>query len=412
MEYVTKQQFAPTIVRSESGVLLLPQQVLDFETKIIKHDGYVFGMEQTGKVHSRYRPPSAGKRFKARCLLIVGESGAGKSTILETYANQFPPLTLEDLQAGRPEALELSDMVKNALQDADLRRVMRMEVPERATRRSFVAAALGMWGYKARDHWDTNQIIDRVVFLVNETRTELILLDEGHQLVNQSNPEATADIIEFIKSLLNRIGVSIVIAGLPKLLDAVKKSGDKQLKRRMVKSVVLRPYKWTTHQGRLRFRALLMSFEENLGLPSPSNLHEHETAMRIYVATGGEVGIVSQYLSEALQLVLTRGLQSITIELLAEVHAGLETIVDAFEDEIPFDEEIIEDPGVDATRNAANNPFLCPKEELKSLWPKLHMVRVKRHEAELVQLDGVASTDAGRQTSIRGKGSKSYSPFA
>ncbi|MBP2232607.1 copper(I)-binding protein [Azospirillum agricola] len=73
-------------------------------------------------------------------------------------------------------------------------------------------------------------------------------------------------------------------------------------------------------------RGVLASAPE--GAPAPpswtlsSGLAKHDFARRFYVATGGEIGILSKYLSEALSRVRADSLRSIGMELMAEVHDG------------------------------------------------------------------------------------------
>ncbi len=90
---------------------------------------------------------------------------------------------------------------------------------------------------------------------------EIILVDEGHSLVVEGNAAATKDVFEFLKSLLNRIGRPIVIAGLPHLLQLRGKRIDKQTARRLHPSArtrrclpVARPL-WTSPAASCRWQA-------------------------------------------------------------------------------------------------------------------------------------------------------------
>jgi hypothetical protein len=167
----------------------------------------------------------------------------------------------------------------------------------------------------------------------------MIFIDEGHHMVNENNPDMTAEVTEFIKSLLNRVKVQIVIAGLPRLLD-ISVPGEKtmQLRRRLQPTIILKPYDWATRSGRTMFSGVLGVMEKMMGLPDASGLAKHEMAKRIYVATGGEIGIVSKYLSEALSVALAIGQRSIDLNLLGEVHAGWHPIYEPdIRDMLDFD---------------------------------------------------------------------------
>ena len=173
---------------------VLPDVVLAFETTVIPHTRHMEAKAAIRQLHGRYRPRGDARRLKARALLIVGAAGSGKTTVLEDYMSDYP---------------------NSATEDADIRRIVYVEAPERTTRRALVGAILGAYGYRARDQWNTSEVIEKIAFYAEETGTEMILIDEGHHMVNENNPDMTAEVTEFIKSLLNRVKVQVAIAGLP-----------------------------------------------------------------------------------------------------------------------------------------------------------------------------------------------------
>jgi type II secretory pathway predicted ATPase ExeA len=317
-------------------------RVVKLETEIIQHAQLTAAKASIQKLHNRSH--STGKqRLKARALLLVGESGAGKTTILEDYFSEHPT----------------SETV-----DGDIRPVVVVETPQRPTRRQFVAAIMSALGYKAKDDWNIKQIIDRISSYCEELNVGIMLIDEAQEIFENKSEETQREISEFLKSLLNSCKMQIVLAGLPSLM----KLGEfKQLKRRLEPPVKLVPYNWSTVEGRVEFLAILSCFEENAGLSMPSNLADHETAKRIYCATGGHVGLVSKYLSHALEIALREGFPKIDCAVLARAF-------DAFEGE---DEEIplldFDAPPVPAGNRERNpqNPFLATQKELAKLWSSM-----------------------------------------
>lgn len=278
-----------------------------------------------------------------------------------------------------------------------------VEAPKKATQRSLVAAIVGAYGQKARNHWNTSEIIERIEFYATETLTEMILIDEGHHLISDSDDERTEDVAEFIKSLLNRVKVQIVIAGLPSLLRLRK---YEQLRRRLQPPVILTPYNWSTKPGRVAFCALLTFFERMVKLPERSELRKHEVAKRIYVATGGQIGIISKYLSQALERALDHDLQKIDLKLLAEVHESF-TRQYAETEILDFD-AILEEP-TDTLKPSisitSDNPFFCSNEHLRELWRQRRVIDFSSNAGPAPYNVG------GRKTRIRGKGRPKYRPF-
>jgi Bacterial TniB protein len=299
-------------------------------------------------------------------LLLVGASGSGKTTALEAYHANFPDITQRDLE--RPASV-IDDATRELLLDGDIKRIVYVETPERATRRSLVAAILSAFGYKTKGASNTSELVDRIAFLAEALHTEMIFMDEGHHIINEKNPDATLEVTEFLKSLLNRLKVQIVIAGLPTLLQiTAERPETAQLRRRLQPPVHLAPYDWRIKDGRIRFLALLRALELQLHLPEESGLDDHQIAKRIYVATGGEVGIISKYLSEALRRTIAGSLPKVTLELLAEIHTAWRTEKPMDEAILDFDDLLEEDQAVDES----NNPFSCTDAELLKIWGAQH----------------------------------------
>ncbi|WP_419906030.1 TniB family NTP-binding protein [Hoeflea sp.] len=380
-----------------AGTPSAPDIVLAFETTVIPHTRHVATKTAIRELHGRYRPLDSDRRFKARALLIVGASGSGKTTALEDYMADFPDMTLEDTCPS------LSDDEIERLKDADIRRIVYVEAPERTTRRALVATILGAFGYRAREHWNTSEVIEKIALYAEQMGTQMIFIDEGHHMVNEAKPDATIEVTEFIKSLLNRVKVQIVIAGLPQLLD-IAAPGPKtaQLRRRLQPPMVLRPYSWVTRSGRTMFSSVLGVMEKMMELPDPSGLSRHDIAKRIYVATHGEIGMVSKYLSRALSLALARQLRSIDLALLGEVHASWFTDYSSGDDDIIDFDTIIEDSDPDRRQTAMqDNPFLCSSDQLKTLWKK---------GCDAYAPHASFANDT-RITRLRGTGPAPYQPF-
>jgi len=322
----------------------------EFETKVIPHDGLTDAKKAIRTLHARYRP-SGRNRLKARALFVVGDPGAGKTTLLEDYAAEFPTVETED---------------------GDIRRVVYVEAPKRTTQRALVATILQELGYKVRDTWNTDEILRRINFYFQEMKVEVLLIDEGHHMVNQSTDDGIQDLSEFVKSLLNRCQTQIVFAGLPALL---KLGNYKQVKRRLQRTVRLRPYNWSLKRQRVNFLTLLMMFEKRMDLPQASNLVAHDTAKRIYCATGGHIGLVSKLLSETLRIALEEGLAKVDLPLLARAYPILDPVSEReaeLDDQLLDFDEIIDEADIEEVneRDPAN-PFEATEDELRVLWQKM-----------------------------------------
>ena len=382
-------------------VVDLPAGVAELEAHIIRHPTHMMAVEAISELHARFQPPGTPNRLKARLLLVVGESGAGKTTVLEDYSNRFPEICFEELEGNKCGGVILPASVILRLKSSNLRRCIRVEMPKKPTQRSFVAAIFGALDYKVRDHWNTDEIIRRVTSLCDEIGVEIILIDEGHNMVPKNQrDELIRDVIEFLKSLLNRIGIPIVVAGLPSLLQLGDQRIDRQMARRMHPAVNMAPYSWKTKSGRIRFISILKGLEAALSLEEPSNLYNLSHAARMYVATGGYIGWVSKYLSRATEIARRKRRSFISMEMLGSVHDSFEAQTRTFDMDIDFSEigdMILDDP--DFVKTKTDNPFTCEFASLTEIWRKRRILMDERGLADVEP-----NFDRSGNTTLRGKG--------
>lgn len=342
------------------GPLTLEERLTALELGILSHPAHEAALDALEECVRRARMRRDGRRLKAKLRLIYGDAGTGKTTLLEAFLDRYPD---------------------EVTPDGDIRRVIPVEMPEQTTKRALVSAVLSALGYAAGARDSANDIIDDIVDKVQRLGVEMILIDEGHHVLTGKSVEA---ISEFLKSLLNRVGCIIAIAGLPELQEL---HNFEQLDRRLMPDVRLTPYSWRTIAGRLMFLALLGKFEQALGLPEASDLADEDFAMRIYTATNGVVGIVAKYLSRALELAEDRGLARIDKALMAEIYAAWHPAPQPAE-EIGFTTELVVPDGETPDTLLAKllavpidedtNPFLCSAEACEKMW---EAAKTKRDEA-------------------------------
>ena len=324
---------------------------------------------------------AANAGLNAQARLVCGHAGSGKTTLVEQVVARYP--------------------VKSR-RDGDVRPVVHVELAEATTKKAMVSAIFAAMGYDNRPRITANEIIEEIADKVERLGVKMILIDEAHHL---THGRELRHITEFLKSLLNRIRCNIVLVGLPELQEM---RHEEQFDRRLRPDLALAPYNWEIWQERLQFCGVLARFERLLELEKASNLQSENNAARMYVATGGHIGIVVKYLVAALEMALLGGQQRVTKEMLADIHASWHpspappksinfsypaqpeanaTLADA--------ELAIGRPHIDI----ATNPFVCAFSRLDEIW--------ERRQAKLV----IEESSRLRTRRARGKGLKPPSAF-
>ncbi|MDQ2102881.1 TniB family NTP-binding protein [Azospirillum isscasi] len=198
-----------------------------------------------------------GTGLEARCLLLTGLQGAGKSTVLKRYALRHPD-TAEELRDRRP--------------------ILQLDVPAEATLRSLASTMLATLGDLVPSRGNQVEMTVRVQGLLRKLGVELVILDEIHHLIHSSTHKIAYDAAEWIKGMLNANICPFVLAGQP-YADRIVASNP-QLRRRCEGEVYLPSYDWEDERQRTEFRVVLNALEHALELPGASRPGSYDTALR------------------------------------------------------------------------------------------------------------------------------------
>ncbi len=326
------------------------EAVAEFENMIADHEQLVGATAAIQRLRTRYRTPGQ-RKLPARALLVVGAPGSGKTTILESYMDKF----------GKVEETP----------DGDVRRVIAVEMPHSPGRKQIMATILRGLGYPVRDDWDVDAITDRIARQLREQRVEVLLIDEAHHIVENRKEESEEEVSEFLKSILNRSGTQLVLFGLPLLIGL---KDYPQLDRRFECSVIIEPYSWDTLEGRGEFTMVIDLMEEAMALPERSGLADHNVAVRLYCVTGGHIGLVSKYLSEAFRRALEADLPKIDLALLGQVHADFTR---GYKTQELSDDFNAAPKKAKREMDPSKNPFLVNDKKLLPLWKAMKAKRDK-----------------------------------
>jgi predicted AAA+ superfamily ATPase len=232
------------------------------------------------------------------CMLITGTKGAGKTTLIEWYASEFPVRESPDKRIVP---------------------VLVVTVPSPATVKGLAAAMLAALGDPAADKGAVSSITLRLRKYLKECEVELIILDEFQHFDDRQTKNVLKTISDWLKNLINETHLPIILAGMPGCESVLENKGNEQLKRRFSSRKQIAPFAWDTEHVD-EFKQLLKRIDDALPLLKDSHLAEATTAFLIHSATDGVINYVMKLLRWAAKLALESGLEQIDHSILAQAY--------------------------------------------------------------------------------------------
>jgi energy-coupling factor transporter ATP-binding protein EcfA2 len=231
------------------------------------------------------------------CLLITGQTGAGKTTLCQNYSGRFP---------------------RQSTRTGICAPVLSASIPVPATVKSLVTRLLLALGDPMPERGSIVSQTLRLFGLVRECQVDLVVLDELQHFIDRDSNVILTTVSNWLKDVLNETGIPMILTGLPH--SEVILQANAQLERRFQMRESLTPFGWKQAEQQIEFRTFLKYLDESLPLAGRSRLNDAETALRIYCATGGVIGYVMKLVRRAAILAITRSAGSIDCSLLAEVY--------------------------------------------------------------------------------------------
>jgi len=224
------------------------------------------------------------------CILVVGETGTGKSEFIKKYLNKYQPIEEKErthipvLVSSLPKAKHPKPVVAQLLRD--------------------LGDPLGGTG------GDTDQLTDRLVTLLIATGNEIIILDEFQHAIETKSNQVVYDIADWIKTLINKTKIPVVLFGLP--WSSYILEVNHQLKRRFSMRHELINYTLDDFE---HFQMFIQKVQEQLlkkvNIKCEENLWSHNLAFRLFAASSGNISELMNKIIKPVALDLVRSNESI-----------------------------------------------------------------------------------------------------
>lgn len=233
----------------------------------------------------------------AQHLLVLGESGTGKSSLCRWIGQKYPRL---------------------ALQERDLVPSLVVSVPPAATIASVAEAMLGRLGDPSPATGSVSAKTARVITLCRACSVEIVLFDEAQHIHDRGQVSTHYMVGDWLKNLIDEMSVPTVFLGLPRLEQLLQV--NEQLRRRFSKRIRLALGQSDSESIYDECLQLFITLGGCLPLPLSSGEYDwQELGIRLYYASDGRVAYIKKLLASALRYAMEGDLSQITPEQLERV---------------------------------------------------------------------------------------------
>jgi len=235
-------------------------------------------------------------------LLVMGESGTGKTTLSRLFTEQYP---------------------KTVLPERDVIPVLQINVPAAATIAGTVESVLAQLGDPQPERGTVSVKTARAVRIARGCGVEMLMFDEAQHIQDRGRVNSQYFVGDWLKSFTDALGLPVTLLGLPRTESLLQV--NEQLRRRFTHRLSLSTHSNCESPGEDNSADLFKSLGSALPVPIDRYPYEWpELGTRLHFATDGRISYVKQLLVSAYQRSLTIDSKRIGLEELE--YAFTETI--------------------------------------------------------------------------------------
>ncbi|HIC2065943.1 TPA: TniB family NTP-binding protein [Raoultella ornithinolytica] len=218
-----------------------------------------------------------------QCMLLTGDTGAGKTYFLQNYMRKFP------------------DQNKNGFVKKPL---LVSRIPSKPSIESSMIELLkdlGQWGsvYR-RNKSSAENLTESLIKCLLRCETELIIIDEFQELIENKSRESRNQIANRLKYLSEKARIPIVLVGMPWCTKIAEE--PQWASRLLIRRTI--PY-FMFSEDLQTFIRLVMGFTKRMPfIELPKLENNKHTILALYAACNGCIRILKHLLDESLKQAL------------------------------------------------------------------------------------------------------------
>jgi hypothetical protein len=232
-----------------------------------------------------------------QCMILEGMPGAGKSTLVKSYAESH----------SRYETASGTKVP-----------IFYLETPSPATVKGMAAKLLEVLGDPAANHGTLWSMNSRLIHFIQACEVQMIILDDFHHLIDKETNRVLSKVSDWLKVLIKETHVPFLVVGVVgtvrRILDA-----NAQLSRLFAIRETLHPFQWDSQRPETikEFMTFVAFAERMIGMRLTEEIDREDLLYRMYYATDGIVGNVMNLLRYGVTFAQQRETETLTLEVLA-----------------------------------------------------------------------------------------------
>ncbi|WP_373939230.1 TniB family NTP-binding protein [Vibrio kanaloae] len=231
------------------------------------------------------------------CMIVVGDTGAGKTTIIDKYLAKNP---------------------RSETNEGSIIPILSTSLPPNATPITASEQLLSDLGDPlafSRGN-DPVKIAKEVSDLMKLCEVELIIIDEFQHMIDRKNKQILHSAADWLKMLIVRSKIPVVLFGMP--YSVLILEANNQLAGRFELQHTLEPFRLNNKENRILYKTFLAMLDEALPFHESSALASPDMMKRIYAFSQGNLRRIRKLINRSSRLALRDNSNKILLEHFAK----------------------------------------------------------------------------------------------